>query len=172
MAQLLLVLSLSSSMYPSKTKNPWEATSQLMHNTAFRQHYLTVPMLLFSSSPLWSLSWQPNKTEGIPLGATTLFMYIVTDIVTILSIIIAIVNCHLCCDFHLSLHSLFSLASSSTKDICFLIWTVIFWIQKASVGKLCVWNTGCFLTGPPHFQYRKEKRLLANRSCCSMKFFI
>ena len=31
---------------------------------------------------------------------------------------------------------------------------------------------GVFLTGPPHFQYRKEKWLLANQSCCSMKFFI
>ena len=30
----------------------------------------------------------------------------------------------------------------------------------------------CFLTGPPNFQYRKEKRLSANQSCCYMKFFI
>ena len=29
-----------------------------------------------------------------------------------------------------------------------------------------------FLTGPPHFQYRKEKRLSANQSCCYVKFFI
>ena len=29
-----------------------------------------------------------------------------------------------------------------------------------------------FLTGPPHFQYRKEKRILANQSCCYMRFFI
>ena len=31
---------------------------------------------------------------------------------------------------------------------------------------------GVFLTGPPHFQYQKEKLLLANGSGCSRKFFI
>ena len=29
-----------------------------------------------------------------------------------------------------------------------------------------------FLFGPPNFRYQKEKRLLANQSYCSMKFFL
>ena len=88
----------------------------------------------------------------------------------------------------------------SMKIICFKAWNHIFpWKQPTLSNKLycnilhvlvvvilsgfmipsndiisdqCTIYGVFFLAGPPHFQYRKEKRLLANGSCCSMRFFI